>query len=415
MRIRLASALLGAVLSAALVTTAVAAPTAAAQPALPLLGGPSTPGQDGFYRPPDTLRGDPGDLIRHRRSQAYNDPARLIPVPARSWQVLYRSTDARGEAVAVSGTVLVPQLPWTGGGPRPIVSYAVGTHGLGDQCAPSYKLATGTEQELGLIQGALQLGWAVAVTDYQGLGTPGAHTYAVQRSEGRAVLDVVRAAIRLPETGLSPDAPVGVWGYSQGGGAAASAGEQAPDYADELHLVGVSAGGVPADLAAVARNLDGSPYFGLLIAAAVGFDAGYPEIGVADLLTDRGRALLERTRNECVEQIAAANLGRHRLAEFSTMTDPLGYQPLRKRLAENRIGSRAPEVPVRLYHAQGDQLIPFAVGRALADEYCREGVRVQFETLPVAEHLIGAAAGAPGTYAWLRDRFAGRAAPTRCP
>lgn len=415
MRIRPASALLAAVLSVALGTTALVTPAAAARPALPLLGGPATPGQDGFYRPPGPLHGEPGDLIRQRRSQAYNDPARLVPVPARSWQVLYRSTDARGEADAVSGTVLVPLLPWTGGGPRPIVSYAVGTHGLGDQCAPSYKLVAGTEQELGLIQGALQLGWAVAVTDYQGLGTSGDHTYAVQRSEGRAVLDMARAAIRLPDAGLSADAPVGIWGYSQGGGAAASAGEQAPDYADELNVVGVAAGGVPADLIAVARHLDGSPYFGLLIAAAVGFQAAYPGIGVTDLLTDRGRVMFERARNECVELIAVGNLGGRRLAELSTVEDPLGHPPLRERLTENRIGSRAPEVPVRLYHAQDDQLIPYSVGRALADEYCREGVRVQFETLPVTEHITGAVAGAPGTYAWLRDRFAGRAAPARCP
>jgi pimeloyl-ACP methyl ester carboxylesterase len=422
MRVGAGSVLLGAVLSAVLLTAsatpaAAAQPTArpTAQPTLPLLGGPAAPGQDGFYRPPDPLSGEPGDVIRHRRSQAYHDPARLIPVPARSWQVLYRSTDARGRTDAVSGTVLVPVLPWVGGGPRPIVSYAVGTHGLGDQCAPSYKLASGTEQELGLIQGALQLGWAVAVTDYQGLGTPGDHTYAVQRSEGRAVLDMARAAIRLPDAGLSSDAPVGLWGYSQGGGAAASAAEQAPDYARELNVVGVAAGGVPADLIAVARHVDGSPYFGLLIAAAVGFQAAYPDIGVTDLLTDHGREMVERARTECVELITVGNLGAQRLAELSTVDDPLGYRPLRERLAENRIGARAPEVPVRLYHAQGDQIIPFAIGRGLAAEYCRAGVRVSFEPLPVTEHLTGAAAGAPGTYTWLADRFAGRPAPTRCP
>ena len=37
----------------------------------------------------------------------------------------------------------------------------------------------------------------------EGLGTPGQHTYEVGRSQGKAVLDVARAATRLSGTGLS--------------------------------------------------------------------------------------------------------------------------------------------------------------------------------------------------------------------
>ena len=46
-------------------------------------------------------------------------------------------------------------------------------------------------------------------------------TYAVGQSEGRAVLDAARAAASVPGAGLSPSGPVGVFGYSQGGQAAA--------------------------------------------------------------------------------------------------------------------------------------------------------------------------------------------------
>ena len=42
------------------------------------------------------------------------------------------------------------------------------------------------------INAALQQGYAVAVSDYQGLGTPGPHTYMVGQSMGRAVLDMAR-------------------------------------------------------------------------------------------------------------------------------------------------------------------------------------------------------------------------------
>ncbi len=135
-------------------------------------------------------------------------------------QVLYRSTDALGAADAVSGTVLVPTAPWTGTGSRPLISYAVGTRGLGSDCAPSYTLTQGADYEGSAIDAALQQGYAVAVSDYQGLGTPGPHTYMVGQSMGHAVLDMARAAERLPGTGLGAGTPVGIWGYSEGGAAA---------------------------------------------------------------------------------------------------------------------------------------------------------------------------------------------------
>ncbi len=405
-----------ALLCAATAVGVVGLPAAEAAPAaLPLLDGPATPGNDDFYRPPGGLDDlEPGEVIRARESRAYYDPARLLPVPAKAWQVLYRSTTARDEANAVSGTVLVPTVPWRSDGPRPIVSYTVGTHGLGDRCAPSYKMAAGSEQELGLMSQALGRGWAVAVTDYEGLGTPGDHTYVVQLAEGRAALDMARAAIDLDEADLSEESPVGFWGYSQGGGAAAAAAEQSAEYAGELRVVGSALGGVPADLLAVARNLDGSPYFGLLGAATVGLNAGYPGLEIEDeLLNDRGRELIDTLRDQCVEEFAVRYPGR-RLAEFSTRDDPLSFEPLRERLRENRIGGVAPEAPVLVYHAQLDQLIPLSVGRELVDEYCERDVPTEFRVIPATEHIGGAAAGGSVAVDYLAGRFAGRPAPSGC-
>ncbi len=382
---------------------------------VPPLGPPIPPGNDPFYLPPTPLpSSEPGDVIRFRRSTAYAASSRLAPIPATAWQLLYRSTSALKQPVAVSGTLLVPLRPWRGVGPRPIVGYAVGTHGLGDQCAPSYQLAAGTEPELGLISNVLAAGWAVAVTDYEALGTPGDHTYAVAQSEGQAVLDAVRAALRLPDSGLSADSPVGIWGYSQGGGAAAFAGELQPDYAPELEIRGVAAGGVPADLLPIGEHLDGSPSSGLMIATAVGFNAAYPELNLEELLNDTGRALVADLRDECVAEISRKGANR-RIAELSTIDDPLHHPPLVARLADNRAGRTAPTAPVRLYHAQFDQLIPIALARDLFADYCELGATMQFQTIPAADHVGGAVAGAPQTIAWLAERFDGRPAPSSCP
>ncbi len=119
---------------------------------------------------------------------------RLLPAPVKAYDIRYRSTSATGAGNVVSGMVLVSPLPWNNG-PRPIVAYAMGTQGMADQCAPSQQLQNGTEVEIAFLAQAMFNGWAVAITDYEGLGTPGDHTYAVARSEGRALLDVARAAI----------------------------------------------------------------------------------------------------------------------------------------------------------------------------------------------------------------------------
>lgn len=393
-----------------------AAPSAESPPteAPALTGSPEPPNRDSFYTAPTNAGGRPGDLLRYRSFAPRLDPAGKVEAPAKVWQVLYRSTDAGGKAVVVSGTVAVPKKPWSGAGERPIVSYGVGTHGLADRCAASHRVATGTERGLGDAVQALRRGWAVAVTDYEGLGTPGDHTYGVHIAEGRAALDVLRAAPRLPAAGLSAAAPVAVWGYSQGGAAAASAGEQAKKYAPELKLAGVAAGGVPADLRALIESWDGTRLFGLVFAGMVGLNAAYPELGIPESLTPAARALFERTRESCDIDLVLLAFRTFRMTEIGGGSDPLGSRPARARLAENRVGGVAPGIPVRLYHAGNDEFIPPAVARTLFADYCRLGATVQFQVFPGRNHGAGAADGAKGTLNWLADRFAGKAAPTSC-
>lgn len=84
---------------------------------------PPLPGQDPFYDPPAPApTSQPGDVLSSRPSTFTLDPLARTPVPGvSSWQIAYRSTDALGQPMAVTGTVLVPQTPWLGGD-RPVVT-----------------------------------------------------------------------------------------------------------------------------------------------------------------------------------------------------------------------------------------------------------------------------------------------------
>ncbi|NUP03083.1 MAG: lipase [Nonomuraea sp.] len=352
----------------------------------------------------------PGDVVSAQPVTVYLLPGQLLKVPVDAWHVLYRSTSATGSPNAVSGTLLVPKAAYPLGA-RPIVGYAVGTHGLGDQCAPSAGMSQGREAELALVSLFLLKGFAVAMTDYEGLGTPGTHTYMAGVSEGHAVLDSVRAAARVSGAGLSDRAPVAIMGYSQGGASAGWAAQLQPAYAPELRLRGVAAGGVPADLHAVADHLDGDENFGLAAAAGVGFDAAYPELDLEADLNDRGRALLGDAADDCV-----GDLGKLAGLRFSDLSpiDLLDQPKWLARLAENRLGSIAPRVPMFLYHADGDEIIPPAVGRTLRSEYCRAGVNVRWAELPAPSHVLGAVEGGPLAIEWLALRVLGLPAFGNC-
>ncbi|WP_329792511.1 lipase family protein [Lentzea sp. DG1S-22] len=352
----------------------------------------------------------PGELLSSREVAWHPEPLRLLPAPVKAYDIRYSSTSATGTSTVVSGMVLVSPLPWNNG-PRPIVAYAMGTQGLGDQCAPSRQLQNGTEVEIAFLSRAMLHGWAVAVTDYEGLGTPGDHTYAVARSEGRTLLDVARAASGIP--GLSADAPVGVFGYSQGGQAASAAAEQWKSYAPSLNVVGVAAGGVPADLNAVAKSNDGNAGSGLVFAAAAGYAAAYPELPLSSVLNARGQQVIDKIRESCVAEIAVV-APFTRLNSLTTTPDVILDPLWQRRLNENALGAVKPAAPVYLYHGTLDELIPFSVGQKLRSQWCSLGADVQWTPLPLLGHVAAVSAWGTNAVDWLGERFAGRATRPDC-
>ncbi|WP_392891196.1 lipase family protein [Streptomyces sp. LN699] len=352
--------------------------------------------------------GRPGDIVTSAPSAFHPLPGQ--PTGTKAWKIQYRSTTASGAPNVVSGTVIVPQDSRTG--PRPLITYAVGTVGLADRCAPSNNLPYGTSMEANLIQQLTLRGWAVAVTDYEGLGTPGTHTYTVGPSAGHAVLDAARAATRLPEAGLSADTPVGIMGYSQGGQASSWAAELHGSYAPELKVKGTATGGVPADLLKVSDFNNGSFGSGLIFMAAAGQDAAFPELRLDSYLNPAGKALVGGMKEGCVAIDAIAGSFK-RISDLTTR-DPLAQPDWQARLNQSRLGRTAPAAPVYQYHALGDELIPYAVGRQLRSDWCARGANVEFDTIWIGEHVSGVITQSLAAGNWLADRFAGRSTHANC-
>jgi hypothetical protein len=371
------------------------------------------PQLDPFYTPPSPIPNvPPGTVVRSRQVVEHYLPGIGVPIPA--WQVLYVSTDAHDQPDVVSGTVLVPSGPWNGSGPRPIVSYTTGTQGLAPECATSYELTLGTEFEENIFGQALLRGWAVALTDYQGRGVGKYEDYASGPSYGHAVLDMARAAEHLAGTGLSPAAPVGLWGYSEGGLAASWAADLHASYAPDVNVKSASIGGVPGDLNAMAKNLDGTLFSGILVLAAAGIAEAYPEVGIDGILNPAGRAAFSFAENTCVELTTPILTFQH-LGNFTTIPDPLDYAPVKALLAANTPGTaHTPDVPVVIYNGTTDELVPFATAQGLAARYCQHGTSVTWRPMPFTEHIVGDVTGAPMAVSFLADRFNGSSAENDC-
>jgi len=373
--------------------------------------GPS--GMD-FYEVPSINTTQNGDLIWYRETSVNLGAG--APV-AKAYNVLYRSTDSLGAQNAVSGTVLVSDAPWEGAGERPTLSYAVGTHGLDQSCAPSMQMRAGTDYEARNIRAALEKGYAVLVTDYEGYTTGATPTYLAGESQAHAALDIFRAASQIPRAGISADAPAAVWGFSQGGQTAAWVGQIADDYAPDLDLVGVASGGTPADFPVTADYLNGSTGASFLLGGIIGLSEQYPDdIPVDELASANGKAVIEEYKTKCTfefltdymnESLSSYTVGNKDLDEL------LQVPSINQRITDQNLGDSGADVPVLLYHGTADEFIPIEQSVALKDDYCRRFNRVTYDVYP-SEHIVTLFQATPTVLTWLDDRFAGDNARNSC-
>lgn len=360
--------------------------------------------RDGFYGSADLQQPlAPGDVIAAEPFVAYAAPG--VRLPGQAWRLRYVSTTATGTLTTVSGAVLIPRAP--AGKALPLIGFAPGSQGLTSRAAPSRMLSRGTLYEGTVLALLLRHGWAVAVTDYPGLGVPGeGHPYVVGRALGPAVLDAVRAARELPAIAAHGDGPIALLGYSEGGAAAGWAAQLQPAYAPDVALRAVCLGGVPADLARVRAHVDNGRFWWLQLYTAIGMDIAYPELDLAPFLTDRGLRVVQQLSEALLLPVIGKSLvgRRHRLADVVT-ADPFADPAWRRRTDENRLGGAAPAAPVLLQHARFDQAVEYEQSKTLAADWRALGADVTYCTLHLHEHLAGGFTAHCRAMLWLARRM----------
>lgn len=332
-----------------------------------------------------------------------NLPAELrLPGAASAVRIRYRSTSFTGRSTVVTGALFVPAgTPPRGG--WPVLSWAHGTVGIADICAPSS--AGRSQRDIDYLKIWLANGYAIAASDYEGLGTLGVHPYMHGRSAAYSVTDMVRAA-RTTDRSLSRHWAVA--GQSQGGAAALFTGGIAPRYAPELDFRGTIATAPPTHwrkFFEVGRVADPdapvSPYMPLVIGALAGM---HPDtFDVSRYLTPRGEEILHVAQTRCFAEVAQAVAGlknsdvRHMGADLDE--ELLDFM----RFAEIPQVKHARPV----YIAQGTA--DFGVYPPSSEDTARElraaGSDVWFKYYEGADHSGVMAAAQPDLLRWLAARF----------
>lgn len=360
-----------------------------------------------FYDPPGAVPSSPGEIIR---SEPFDDG---LPSGSRAWKVLYASTDPQGNPLAVSGLVIAPADPPAG--PRPVLAWAHGTTGIARPCAPS--LTDQPLQGIPDLSGAIDQGWVVTLTDYPGLGTPSPHPYLVGESEGRAVLDSVRAAHQL-DTGLELDDRYAVWGHSQGGHAALFAGQLAPSYLPERSLVGVAALAPATDLR---QNFDAieSTDIGkvLTVLTVESWTDVYPDIP-AGTLTEAARAPATQMARDCINQPSRYRLLLGSLTLPSTIVaiDPTTDPTWIRHMTDNSPRPDGIAGPLLVAQGLSDEVISAPVTEAWVRSRCADDAPTTWQSYPGLNHNGVVGPGGDDALAWTIDRFAGDPPPaTTCP
>ena len=351
------------------------------------------------------LPAKPGTLLRH-------EPIAGAPVGAQAWRVLYSSTGLDGKPIAVSGIVIVPLGPPPARG-WDVVAWAHPTTGVATGCAPSLRKDP-LKNILGLAS-LLSRGYVVTATDYPGLGTSGAHPYLVGESEGRAVLDLVRAARNLPAEKVGPR--FAVWGHSQGGQAALFAGQLAASYAPELALVGVGAAAPATNLGVLLDDDMNSLAGRVLVSYAVWSWVRVYDADPGVLLKKSALKVVDTVAAGCIETygeaynvaIAAAPLRK----DFLT-THPDLVEPWHSLLERNRPAERPTAAPFFIAQGSDDPIVRPAVTLAFAAHLCAQGERVRYLVMEGVGHMGAGITVTAAMVAWMQDRFSGNPAPSDC-
>ena len=338
------------------------------------------------------------------------DPALSLTGAGPAYRVLYSTVDQHDQPAVSTGAVFLPPGPAPEGG-FPVIAWAHGTVGLGDDCTPSALPRSPRDDEY--LSHWLNQGYAVVASDYAGLGTPGLMSYLNSVTTAHGVVDSVIAAhdMGLP---LSPE--WAIVGQSQGGGAAVASARWATEFSagTGLDYRGVVATGTPANIDNFVRQAGpalqlpelgpvANAYTAYILAA---FREARPDLDINSVLTPEGLAAAERAEPVCVRALTDELADLTPAAFFSA---PLSSIPGMAEALYEYMGTPSTGFDRPLFLGVGllDRDVPPASTLAFYDQLVANNQNVTLRIYPEEDHSGTVLASMADSTPFLRSVFAG--------
>ena len=400
-RTRHSSTLLAATLGLGLVLSLGATPSMGATPA--------TSGSDPAAREAGIPR--PGTVLRHA-------PLRKgLWIPrstSRAFRLTYATKDSHERRATSTGTVFIPRgTPPKGG--WPVVSWAHGISGLGDDCAPSKVGPVLKQRDWSYLRTWMRQGYAVVATDYVGLGTPGLMPYLDGKAQAHSVVDMVKAGRSFTSTKKRRLRLSRKWvtiGQSQGGGASIYTARYATAYGGrQLSYRGAVGTGTPAYIEDYVKLLgpqdppltaDLNAYLVYIVASLRDV---YPGLRINDILTPTGKKYVKLAETQCDEEFAETMDG---VLISTFFTEPMAARPGIDAALDDymRMPESGFDKPFFMAHGGGDVDVPYAQTARYAEALQANGEPVIFKTYPT-DHSGTMQQSLADTIPYVRRAFGG--------
>lgn len=342
--------------------------------------------------------GAPGTLI----AQVPLASPLTLPSAGRAYRILYASRDVHGRPAVSSGAVFLPKRAAPAGG-YPVIAWAHGTTGLGDDCAPSVQPRS--SRDTTYLDHWLDQGYAVVATDYVGLGTPGLMNYLSGVSQAQSVVDSVIAAHQM---GLPLARKWAIVGQSQGASAALNAARRATALSagSGLDYRGVVATGTPANIEQIVSLAPPAP---VALPAALtvytayifaGFADARPDIDIAQVLGPKGRELVADARTVCDPEMTPLASG-IRLDQL--LSRPVSSIPGIREALTDYMGTPYSGYDRPIFLGQGllDSDVPAPSALSLYGQMVAAGQPVELHVYPTKDHSGTVLASIPDSTPFL--------------
>lgn len=323
-----------------------------------------------------------------------------------AYRIVYQTVDPDGDMVQASGAFFLPVSEQS----FPILSLQHGTESKRTLVA-SVSPANSVEGVAGLYMASL--GYLVGLPDYLGLGvSEGIHPYCHARANSAVVVDFLRAIENYcEERGILYDPGIFLSGYSEGGYVTLAVQKEIEqNYADEFQIKAVAPMAGPYDLYATIRTVFQKKsyvdmgYIGFLFTA---YDDVYHWNRLNDIFKppygDMMRDLFggSYTWGEIVDRLPVTFSG---LMKTTFVTNFLNGSEsgVATAFQENTLLNWAPRAPLRFYHGDADQVVPYQNAlTAVTNLINHGGTDISLVTIKGGTHETSAAPCFIGMILWF--------------